>query len=263
MAQSSDFPYPSFVNPPVSEVVLGVTFDRLLDFKSPYVGLLWQKYLSDFPHCDHANPLGLPSAFVEINEMPFPRVWFISDDSSALIQIQNDRFLFNWRKINETDNYPRYSKVKNQFKTNFNKFKKFVKDYSLGEVNIIASEITYINHIPMSQGWKSMKDIGKIFPDLKWRSYNERFLPPPDVVNWNAGFSLPDNCGRLTAKINRATRRSDDIEVLILELTAKSVIIGGKLKSSLDWMDIAREWIVKGFADLTSTKIQDIYWNRE
>src|SRR5689334_18752740 len=112
-------PMPVFRNPPIAEVVCGVTFKPLKSLLAPHLGLFWAMVRSDFPTCREVEPL-MP-VFETFDESPavqdftlplLPRVWFVSKDQNGIIQIQRDRLLQNWRKVRLTDEYPRYTKVK-------------------------------------------------------------------------------------------------------------------------------------------------------
>jgi hypothetical protein len=90
-----------------------------------------------------------------------------------------------------------------------------------------------------------------------------RFLPKPIAIGWNMRFSLPDKKGQLIAKLSQAIRKEDNIPVLILDLTARGIGPSTDRKGIRDWFDVAREWIVCGFADLTTEKVQKEVWEKE
>ena len=95
-----------------------------------------------------------------------------------LIQLQDDKFFLNWRRIQQEEAYPRYNKIIKAFKTNLGIFQKFLEEEKLESVNPQKCELTYINHIPQTEGWESLSDINEVFRDFAWSS-NDRFLPPP------------------------------------------------------------------------------------
>ena len=51
---------PSYKVPPVIEVVCGINFKSIEQFKAPHFGLFWQKVRDEFPTLKHATPLGFP-----------------------------------------------------------------------------------------------------------------------------------------------------------------------------------------------------------
>jgi uncharacterized protein (TIGR04255 family) len=111
---------PEYENPPVIEVVCGLHFQQLDGLLAPYLGALWEKLKPDYPNCKEVAPLapvierfearGTPQiSFVEVP--PMARTWFIHKDEIGIVQVQRDRFLHNWKKVRERDEYPRFGKV--------------------------------------------------------------------------------------------------------------------------------------------------------
>ena len=91
---------------------------------------------------------------------------------TEMIQIQNDRFIKNWRKCGENEEYPRYAKtVKPAFERDFREFLAFLADENLGAVKVNQCEVTYVNHIVAGDGWSNWDEFDKVF--------TFRMLPPP------------------------------------------------------------------------------------
>ena len=262
---------PSFDKPPVIEVVCGMLFNSLDTLLIPHFGALWERFKSDYPKCQEAAPL-LPvvERFDEmlserldlVDGIPLPRVWFVHKDGNGVIQVQRDRFLHNWRKAGSNEQYPRYPIVKKLFSEHLLTFRKFLDEYTLGELFPRQYEITYINHIPRGEGWESIEDVGKVFPDVAWRVKKGRFLSVPDGIDVKTSFLLPDKSGRLHVAIRNAIRRADSVPILLMELTARGMPRDPSPEAMWRWFDIGREWIVRGFADLTGNEIQEKVWRR-
>ena len=68
--------------------------------------------------------------------------------------------------------------------------------------------------------------------------------------------------GSLTASLKQAIRIEDKVPLLVLELKTRGIGKTVNKKAIREWFDTAREWIVRGFADLTTPEIQEI-WERE
>ena len=62
------------------------------------------------------------------------RTWFIADKDDVLIQFQDDRIIFNWRKRPEAGDYRRYPYVIEGFNTALDTLHSFVEDYGLGAI---------------------------------------------------------------------------------------------------------------------------------
>ena len=257
---------PDYESPPVGEVVCGLFFERLPGFKSAHLGLLWTKFINDYPTVEDAAVLAPPgkeptTEYVVVP--PSPRVWFLHKDGNELIQVQPDWFLYNWRRRTEGDAYPHYRHVIQRFKTSLAVFKDFLAEHSLGAISPQQCMLTYINHIPQGEGWHSLEDISGIFVDLSQLPREKRFLPTPSNISWQREFVLPEDKGRLIVKLNVGKRRTDDKPVLVFELNALGLGHNKSEESVWEWFNTAHEWIVEGFADLTSQEIQRQLWRRK
>ena len=154
------------------------------------------------------GPGGLP---------PIPRVWFVSDDQTWVIQVQRDRFVYNWRSQSADAKYPRFPKILNSFEKCLAVFKRFLDEIGAGQLVPVQYELTYVNHVLQGQGWHSLADIGDVFPDFGWRSRVARFLGEPEGVNWQTQFLLPQRAGRLhmTALAREIQLASSRVEILL------------------------------------------------
>lgn len=270
MTNTSSQILPEYKNPPVDEVVCGILFEPIKDFLLPHFGLLWEKFRREYPRCQEVAPLmpviegsaELPPQEIVISEVPLPRVWFLHDDG-RIIQVQRDRFLHNWRKLKPTDEYPRYRTVFQMFQSHFSTFQEFLNAHQLGLVIPRQYEMTYVNIIPQGEGWETVEDIPKVFPDFSWRSRKERFLPNPVGINWQTSFPLPERAGRLRMNIQTARRLNNSRRLFRFEITARGIGTDTSLSAMQGWFDLAHEWIVHGFADYTGMQIQRDVWRRK
>src|SRR3990172_7966619 len=135
---------PEFDRPPVGEVALSVQFSRLTGFQVAHFGLFWATNRDRFPSTQShpaIDPVveqfegpvsGKPSVRFELaQELMPPRAWFLSREGDELIQVQHDRFVFNWRKTKPSDRYPRYPHVRRRFVDEFQRFERFVGEQGL------------------------------------------------------------------------------------------------------------------------------------
>lgn len=271
-AVPEDEPLVTFDNPPVAEVVFGFQFTSLTGFTVSHFGQLWECFKADgYDACQDKSPL-FPaierfdvSGTAEHQMLPdplLPRVWFLHRDGTGIVQVQRDRFLHNWRRARLEDEYPRYHELKRMFKIHYGKFSRFVAENELGSIQPSQCEITYVNHIPVGQGWKGLEDVGDIFPDVRWKTGHERFLPPPSGANLRLSFDLPDRASRLHVAIRNGIRVDDRTQIVICELLVRGTPRGDSQEAMWSWFDVAREWIVRGFVDLTGPRIQHEIWGR-
>ena len=255
----SSNPLPSYKSPPINEVVCGMRFATPGNLLLPHIGLLWNKIRKDYPTIRHAAPIASPQGEVPIDlntGLPLPRVWFINKSDDQLIQFQFDRFYFNWR--HKLDKYPRYPHVIEHFEDTRDIVRSFFKENDLGDLIPVEYELSYINHIPKGSGWDTISDLSKMFSDFNWKIKSNRFLPNPQNLGWKTEFHLPNNFGSLTVSLKMVIRPEDKIPLAILGLNAH----GLSDSSTREWFDVAHEWIVQGFTDLTTPPAHK-YWERE
>lgn len=266
---------PDFEAPPLDEVALSVQFQPIQGLLTPHIGLLWEKYRSQFPITEQHQPLdpvierfghpGSPSLKFELSKSPpSPRCWFLNKDSTELIQVQQDRFVHNWRKINESEEYPRYEHVREQFAEEMKTFCEFVRTESLGEVLPNQCEVTYINAIS-TEGNIHHGLAGTILAPISL-NYSDGFLGEPENIRFSTQYVFNDEAGepmgRLHVSLKPAFKVSDKSPIFILNMAARGTPRGNETKDILDFFDIGREWIVRGFASITTPDMHK-YWRRK
>lgn len=255
---------PDYNSPPISEVVCGISFEPLVRQKIPHFGLFWNAIRDDFPKCEHAPPLAdSDEEFQQANEIPLPRVWLINKSNNLLIQLQNNRFIYNWRRLKSDDSYPRFKEIYASFKQFLELYEQFVIENDLGNIKIRGCELSYVNHIKKGEGWDDSGQAGNIMKDISWVSERD-FLPTPELFETRLVFSLPNNYGSLTSFLRKAKlKRDHEQQIYILELSAKGLGDGSDISNIDPWFDVSHEWIVKGFTDLTQEKIQNELWGKK
>ena len=262
---------PEFGKPPITEVAFGVLFKPLPHFSVAHFGRLWERYRTEYPKTETHPPLA--HVVEELGPVRFPtqqvqpsgglepqRVWFIHEKQNSLIQVQHDRFLYNWRKLKEDDEYPRYEKVFGSFKECFATFRRFLDDERIGGVEPEQYELTYVNHIPQGAGWDDISQIGDALPVLCPRVFSVA-SGEIESLNLRAVFRLREDRGRLYATIRHALRLLDNVPTLYLELSARlSKVVSLDLIE--DQFAIAHEAILNRFVELTDKGLQKDVWRR-
>jgi uncharacterized protein (TIGR04255 family) len=248
----------------VNEVVFGLTFSPPPNFTVAHVGRFWEQNRFAFQRCEEHPPVVSATETFDrrgtLEEVPgpfFPRLWLLTNAGNHLLQIQRDRFLSNWRRTSESDDYPRYGALSKEFFRLAEDFEEFFQNVVGSDLNPCQYELTYINHVFVESHWSDLAKIGTIFRDLEWKNHSERFLPAPESVNHKLSFRLPDMKGRLHVKVISGNRLDDDRTAFIFELLARGY---GEDRSA--WFEMAHEWIVRGFADLTDLDGPNQEWGR-
>lgn len=251
-----------YENPPIDEVVCGVLFDSITGLQAGHLGLLWQKFKSDFPVMEDQNLLG-PLSAEEINisdTPPLPRVWLVHKDENELIQMQFNRFLHNWRKRRPSDKYPSYETVIGNFERYWSCFQDFLTGEGLGAIIPSRYELTYIDLILENEGWETLNNLEKVFTDFVSLKVQNTLSTDIREINWQMVFGLPNDLGQLHLSIRNARRISDNRHLLRIEFTAFS---NQPYKPMRDWFDSAHEAIFRLFTNIIRSEIQEQFWGRK
>lgn len=261
---------PSYKQPPVHEVAVGIGFKNLQCWNSVAPGefreLLGQKY----PKIEDHTPLPpLPATLGGSSEIhftdipPVRRTWFLSQDERTLIQMQADRIHVNWRRVQEGDVYPRYGHVFNEFDFALKALERFAADRG-NQIQVTAGEVTYVNNIVEGELWSNWNDLSGVFVD---------WLPTPrqavGAVSLGSTISLipSEGCGlvspghHLTLDLKSAERVNDKAKVLVFQLVNRGPLDSPEFETVKAWCGHASEDIVRTFTALTTTKAHEV-WRR-
>lgn len=264
---------PEYAKPPVSEVAVSLEFSPLERWTASHALSYGKLVHEDYPQME-IRP-SLPSQIEKFGaenwqtpqvrfEMASPeasRFWFLAEPSNWLIQLQQDRFVLNWRKVTGEEEYPRYlATIRPRFEKELQRLLAFLQDQQLGSINVRQCEITYVNDIYRGVDWGDLSE-GLTFLSFLSGFKGEGFLPPAESLSVAGAYLLPDEKGRLRFSLNHVLREPGNREVLQLRLVARGRPDSSSSEDVLAWLDMGREWIVKGFDELTSDQA-DAVWEK-
>ncbi len=264
---------PSFRKPPVIEVICGVQFEAIKEFSSVHFGRFLSRTAPEYPSTQDREPLSDvfegqrgPEVTDQVVALsfslpPLRRVFYVDKTGNYLLQVQPSRFLANWRKQREEDEYPHFEATYARFRNGWQQFRDFLIDERLPAPRANQYELTYINHVfeattPFPVGMEEH------FGLFTWRERRAlKFLPSPRAAQARLQFPLPDSKGTLHVTITHGARLPDKKAVMVVDFTAR-----GPARSDWSdmeaWFSVAHEWIVKGFTDLTTAEAHT-RWERE
>lgn len=268
---------PDFARPPVIEVALSLQFKALDKLSGPMIGLLWGKFKEKYPTLEQHPPLepvierfgadALPKIGVRfqfLDSPPQSRVWFVSEGGSELIQVQEDRFVHNWRKLSESDRYPRYSTLRTKLVAELEVFRKFVEQEGVSEINFNQTEVTYVNHIVAGEGWERHGQLSNILT-IHSSDYSDQFFTEPENIQTHLRYIIPNADGtargRLHVSVVPMLTPKDKRPAINLTLTARCAPDGSG-SDAITCLDLGHRWIVKGFASITTKEMHQI-WGRQ
>lgn len=269
---------PKFANPPVAEVALSVTVHPLTKVWSAHVGILWTgEFRRRFPKTVDQPPLESPME-VEIEprrsagpaiqfepiSTPRLRTWFLNEQETELLQFQHDKIARNWRRTGPGDSYPSYDNIRGPFEGDLKLVEHFLEENQLGSLQPTQCEVTYVNHIILGNG-KTHADVSAILRN--WHEPTREFLPRVEDAKLAWRYEIRDGksfVGRLHISFQPAYRSSDGkaTELFLMTLTARGKPLGDGIGGALAFLDLGHEWIVRGFADLTTPEMHQV-WQRQ
>ena len=178
---------PHYQNPPVIEVAAGVQFEELKGWQMRYFGQFWSELAEDYPFTQDQPPIpqiveGGPRLEI-LTAPPLRRMLLLSKEQNYVIQLQESRLHFNWRRVRETDVYPRFEKtIFPQFLQVWGHFSSFATRMALGNVRPQRYELTYVNHIELESDdfARSLESRVRLF---QWSNTEAKFLTSPTAAS--------------------------------------------------------------------------------
>lgn len=272
LVTGGDSTLPDFSDPPVNETVLSIQFAPIPNFGIPHYGLYWERIRPEFEKFQvlpalpsvteqFGDPLRAQSKFgIQLLTQPDVRAWFLDSTGSRLIQIQRDRFIHNWRQITGGERYPHYPAVRRTLETEWRRFCDFLESEKLDLPQVNQCEVTYVNHIEYNKGWKNYAELSNVISVWSGAS-SGNFLPPPERVNMEVHYVLPEKAGRLHVSVEPVIRGRDSQELLQITMIARGAPKSSSINDVLGWLDLGRKWVVKGFTDFTTGTMHKL-WGR-
>lgn len=140
-----------YKNAPLQELVCGVRIPKgILNIN--LISTIYNEFKNFFPTIEEVAPLDddiLPpilhgSLYKERESKPtYVRYWLVSQNQNKLIQLQDGAIYCNWRKVTKSELYPKYNEV---FR-DLNNVIEFIKVLVNSNIPILATELSYLNHI--------------------------------------------------------------------------------------------------------------------
>ena len=263
-------PLPEFESPPVVETALSVQFARLPGFTTAHSGWYWQSYLSKMSNVrgkwseakiveaprleDVFERFGANDSWGRMGFSLGPggesqRIQIIAPDDERMVQVQDSRFVLNWRK--RTGEYPRFSTLTPEFWAAFNTFSDFATVAKIGAIEANQWEMTYVNHIPKGDMWESPADWSKILPGVAFpATAGEHPIGETLSADWR--FSISKQSGRLYVGLRHARIAPNNDEILMVTLTARGPIDDASGVTAKHGFDLGHDIIVRSFTAMTS-----------
>ncbi|MEX0582466.1 MAG: TIGR04255 family protein [Sneathiella sp.] len=259
---------PSFSNPPLYEVVLGVQFNPPQQYSAVNARDVWELFRDEFSTVEEHHALEKKfEAFGGVNPKPnfefkvgLPpskiRLHFISEEKNSLIQFQEDRFLANWRKLANEQSYPRFDNIKASFFRELAKLGDYLERNLECKLDINQSEVSYINFIRVNdfseiENWIKLWGGNQLKVDSLNLTYNEEVK---DKVSQKP-------FARMYHELSTVVLPPSNEKAYRLAITFRGKPDGIDIPASMKFMELAREAIVTRFDEITTDKAHE-YWGK-
>lgn len=282
---SADSKGTRYERPPVVEVALGAQFKPLASLGVPQLGRVWETFSRRFPKVEHQPPLSheIERRGVQAQQAPIfrvvepaavlmPRLWMVSELGSELLQIQQDRFIRNWRRYHDGRVvYPEYAKcLRPRMIEDLTVFLDLVRSSDLGEIEFDQCDVTYVNHIEPNEIWDGSAAPSKVVPGFAPEIW-ERGSSPLDALGFRVRHEILDARGEFAGHLYvqldlgltvPTLEAPEPHPLLVLQLYARGAPTGKGIEGVLGFLDIGHNAIVTTFDMMTSAEMQN-FWGKK
>jgi len=257
---------------------MSVQFERIEGLTTGHLGLLWDRYRDRFPHCEEQPGLetnierfgeqrpGGPSVRFITNPAADVRLWFLDERKAELLQVQHDRFIRNWRRAEQEDDYPRYDEIKRRFNNDLTIFGQFLQSEQLPPISPNQCELTYVNHIRGDGVWERHGEAARVFRFLQDQEVGPEL--EPEDIRFNIRHQLLDDdgtpTGRLHLNVDSAFHTKSKEPMFVFKIVARGEPESDDPSGSgaIAFLDHAHEHIVRAFAAATTDRMHE-QWGLE
>jgi uncharacterized protein (TIGR04255 family) len=269
---------PQWETPPIDEVAISVQFNDIPGFKIVHYGELAER-LQKVGLTRHEDQSPIPASFEVFGKrvvpaqfqfqavnVPFPRVWYMTKDKHRLVQVQPDRFIYNWRKVEGEGKYPRFSDVLPEFWDRCQVFQTFLADKGLPQLSLNQCELSYFNNIDVQHNETYHQAFARVFrlwSSLSIAPLTSGVRPEQDAGNFNLSYIVRDKDGTPLARVHSSVQAAERGNKPVIRF---SLVFRGPWTKSvgqdlMEFFGFGREAIVRLF-DAMITEQMHTQWGR-
>ena len=243
---------PKFSNPPLIERAISVAFEPLPAFSIGDYGLFWADILDQFPISEAMDPVAVEFeqfegfkppqvGFQIVSAAMLPRAAFRNTATGELVQIQNNRFGYNWIKTTDDHQYPHSEATLARFFALLERFVSYSERRGLGPLNVVQCELTNVNVVPIADVGESFADFATVLKlaPLELECDNVRLehqlVGSKHLITDDSGKAI----GRVHTLGQPALRVPDNEEAFRLDISARGAPLGAGLEGAREFFDAA------------------------
>jgi uncharacterized protein (TIGR04255 family) len=269
---------PQWETPPIDEVAISIQFNDIPGFKVVHYGELAERF-QKIGLTQHEDKSAIAASFEVFGKrvvpaqfrfqavnVPFPRVWYMSEDKHRLVQVQPDRFIYNWRKVEGEGKYPQFSDVLPAFWGRCQEFQTFLTDKGLSPLSPNQCELSYFNNIPIQDGETYHQAFARVFrfwEALSIASLSSGGSLQQDAGNFNLTYIVRSNDSTPLARIHSSVQAAErgNRPVIRFSLVFRGPWTKDVGQELMDFFGFGREAIVRLF-DAMITEQMHAQWGR-
>jgi uncharacterized protein (TIGR04255 family) len=258
---------PDYHHPPIDEVAISVQFPIIENLVENDLREFWRDVQQQYPLAESQPRLEGPIETEEpvsrppVLQLSVPsqgRLWLVSESDDFLVQVQNTRFIQNWRR--RESEYQHFEQIHELFWQNFRKFRSFLDRKGFAQPRVEQVEVTYINWVPRSSITDFFRPASAATVKI---AGSER---EPQDLNWNARYLIPHERNmvqRLYVQSQPAIRTQPPHELGAQFALVFRAAQGDGLEDDVieDVVGFARVTIVEAFTELVTQAAQSA-WGR-
>lgn len=242
-----------FQNPPVIEVAFQVAFPTLSGIGTPHFGAFWSSIRDEFPTIQAAARLG-PVDFSGVQgAFPENRLWLVHKNGETLIQLQDNRFLFNWRQTGEEFAYPGYEDLYPEFSKYLQLFCEFLETENSPIDAFTGFELHYVNHIYLGGSIKKWEDAGSAISLLDKATPDQKVFPLTSI-RFNTTSKIQNSDDVLHVGVDSRSHNETKKELLNFEIRISAVRESLKFDALEAEFSKAHDKILMAFLDISTAK---------
>ena len=247
-------------------------FEGLAPFKALQAASFRELVRKSYPNLDEFPPLepvfetfGPRSSKLETPEIQLltgpvrPRLFFVSEDDSELIQLQHDRLFYNWRRRPGAEAYPRYGYVRDRLAEAFDALSRWAAAEGLGRPKAVQAEAVYVNSIPLKDPTGEACGLSFYF---RWL---QGLMGMTEDGAFRFRRRLENEAGEPVARLHFNLQYGTDEEssrVATMNLHVRGQPSSSSFDDCLEMIDAERAIIVRTFTEITSDNAHKI-WERK
>lgn len=205
--------------PPIVEVACGVVFEPLRELDPVAAGLFWGRVRDEYPERALLPAITNETRTITIGALPPMRTMLLSRSGEQLIQLQSDRFNYNWRAIGSV--YPRFSSnegVGAQAQARFEQLCAFLDETFGCHPEPSHVEVVKVDLLRSDEHWQGLPDLSQLLPPLA-PLLSGRSLSAP-----NLSVQLQDEWAGCVTHVRVQSHPLPDATAIRLETAARAPV---------------------------------------